>query len=71
MTLVGQAEFRNLAAHHAAGARVGIEHDDLVAERRKIARDGQRRRPRADAGDALAVSLHGAGRGSSAAMSSL
>ena len=54
---VGQAELRNLAAHHAAGARVGIEHDDLVAERGQIARDGQRRGAGADAGDALAVSL--------------
>ncbi len=52
---VGQAEFRDLAAHHAAGARIGIEHDNLVADRRQIARDRQRRRPRPDAGDPLAV----------------
>src|ERR1700733_3956637 len=55
--LVRQAKLWNLAAHHAAGARVGIEHDDLIADRCQIARDGQRRRAGADAGDALAVSL--------------
>ncbi len=38
---VGQSKFWNLAAHHAAGARVGIEHDDLVADRGQIARDRQ------------------------------
>ena len=42
---VGQAEFRDLAAHHAAGARIGIEHDDLVADRGEIAGDGQRGGP--------------------------
>ena len=59
---VGQAELRDLAAHHAAGARIGIEHHDLVADRGEITRDGERRRPRADAGDAPAVSRHGRAR---------
>ena len=31
---VGQPKFRNLAAHHAAGARIGIENNNCVAERR-------------------------------------
>ena len=53
--LVGQAELRDLAAHHAAGLQVRIEHDDFVADRCEIAGDRQRRRPGADAGDALAV----------------
>ena len=57
--LVGQAEFRDLAAHHAAGARIGIEHHDLVADRREVAGDGERGGPGADAGDALAVALAG------------
>src|ERR1700722_11387855 len=39
---IGQTELWNLAPHHAAGARVGIKHDDLVADRGKITRDGQR-----------------------------
>ena len=60
---VGQAEFRDLAAHHAARARVAVEDDDLVAERREVARDGERRRPRADAGDAFAVARRRFGRG--------
>ena len=52
---VGQAELGNLRAHHAAGLRIAVEHDAFVAERREIARDRQRRRPRADQRDALAV----------------
>ena len=52
---VGQPELRNLRAHHAAGRGVAVEHDALVAERREIARDGQRRRAGADQRDALAV----------------
>ena len=51
----GQAEFRNLRAHHAAGFRVAVEHDDVIAERREIARHGQRGGPGADQRDALAV----------------
>ena len=52
---VGQAELRDLRAHHAAGLRVAVEHDAVVAERREIARDGERRGPAADQRDALAV----------------
>jgi len=52
---LGQTETRNLRADHAAGLRVAVEHGDVVAERREIARHGERRRPRAHAGDALAV----------------
>src|SRR5689334_14865025 len=55
--LIRQAELWNLAAHHAAGARVGIEHDDIVADCGEIACDGQRRGACADTGHALAVSL--------------
>src|SRR3984957_16538644 len=55
--LIGQTKLWNLAPHHAAGARVGIEHDDLVADRGEIARDRQRRWAPTDAGDALAISL--------------
>ena len=43
---LGQPELRDLRAHHAAGARVAVEHDALVAERREVARDGERRRAR-------------------------
>ena len=53
--LLGQAEFRDLAADHAAGARVRIEHHQFVAERREVARDGQRGGAGADQGDSLAV----------------
>ena len=53
--LLGQAEARHLGAHEAAGLAIGLEHGDLVAQRRQIARDGQRSRPGTDAGDALAV----------------
>src|ERR1700689_393239 len=38
--LIRQAKLWNLAQHHTAGARVGIEHHDLVADRGEIARDG-------------------------------
>ena len=57
--LVGEAKLGNLAAHHAAGARIGIEHHDLVTDRGEIARHRQRRRACADAGDAPAVALGG------------
>src|SRR5207245_361941 len=53
--LVRQTEFWNLAAHHSAGARVGIEHVNLVADRRQVSGDRQRRRPRSDAAHAFAV----------------
>jgi hypothetical protein len=52
---VGQAEFWNLRAHHAAGLRILIEHGQVVAERREIARHGERSGTAADQRDALAV----------------
>src|SRR5499426_3744304 len=56
---VGQAEFWDLRAHHAAGLRVGIEHHAGVAERRQVAGHGERGRAAAHQRNALAV----AGRG--------
>ena len=50
-----QAEARDLRPDHAAGARVLVEHGDFVAERREVARHGERGRAGADAGDLLAV----------------
>jgi hypothetical protein len=41
----GQAEARDLRAHEAAGLGIGVEHGDVVAERREVARDGQRSGP--------------------------
>ena len=52
-----QAEFRNLRAHHAAGQRVLVEHDALIAERGEIARDRERGGAAADERNALAVFL--------------
>ena len=52
---VGQAEFRDLRADHAAGLRVAVEHHAAVAERRQVARHGQRSGTGADQRDALAV----------------
>src|ERR1700761_5243377 len=52
---IGQAEFRNLAPHHAAGLGVGIEHRAVIAERREIARHRERGRTTTDQRDALAV----------------
>src|SRR5437763_17141532 len=54
-----QAEARDLRPDHAARARILVENGDVVAERREIARYGERRRPGADAGDLLAVLLRG------------
>src|SRR5204863_9114739 len=51
----GQSKARDLRADHSAGLVVGIEDRYLVAERREVARDRQRRRAGANAGDALAV----------------
>ncbi len=51
----GQAKARHLRAHEATGLGIGIEDGEFVAERRQVARHGQRRWPGADAGDALAV----------------
>ena len=53
--VVGEAEFWDLAAHHAAGRCAAVEHRDLVAEDGQIARHGQRGGAGTDAGDALAV----------------
>src|SRR5271170_5216800 len=53
--LVRQSEFRDLTAHHAAGAKIGVENVDLVAERSKIAGDRERGGSGPDASNALAV----------------
>src|SRR5580658_9821063 len=50
-----QAEFRNLRAHHAAGLRIGIEHDAGIAHRRQVARHRERGGAAAHERDALAV----------------
>src|SRR4051812_40280655 len=52
---IRQAEFRNLAAHHAARLGIGIEHGAVIAERGEIARYRERGRTAADQCDALAV----------------
>ena len=52
---LGQAKARDLGTDHAAGLGVAVEDDELVAERRQIARHRQRRRAAADARDPLAV----------------
>ena len=52
-----QAEFGDLAAHHAARLGVAVVEDDMIAVRRQVARHGERGRTGADAGDALAVFL--------------
>ncbi len=52
---VGQAEFRNLAPHHAAGLGVAVEHGAVIAERGEIARHRERSRAAADQRDALAI----------------
>ena len=58
---VGQAEFRNLRPHHAAGLGVGIEHRAVIAERGEIARHRERGGTAADQRDALAVLRSGLG----------
>ncbi len=60
--LLRQAEARDLGADHAAGLGVVVIDHDLVADRRKVACDGEGGRPAADAGDALAVSRLGRAR---------
>src|SRR3989441_2423926 len=50
-----QAKARDLRPDHSARARGPGEDGDVGAERREIARDGERRGPGADAGGALAV----------------
>ena len=52
-----QAEARDLRAHHAAALGVAVEDHAVIAERRQIARHGQRGRAGADQRDALAVLL--------------
>ena len=53
--LFGQAEARDLAADHAAALSFAVEQHDVVAERREVARDGERGRAGADQRDTLAV----------------
>ena len=50
-----QAEFRDLAADHAAGARVADRRRPVVAQRREVAGNRQRGGAGADQGDLLAV----------------
>ncbi len=57
---IGQAEFRDLRPHHAAGFRIAVEHGAVIAERRQVARHSQRGRTAAHEGDALAVLRCGA-----------
>src|SRR6185503_554823 len=54
-----EAETRDLRPDHAARARILVEYRDVVAERREVARNGERRGPGADARDLLAVLLRG------------
>ena len=53
----GKPECRNVGAHQSAGHAVLFEYGDLIAQRQQIIGHGQRRGPRADAGDPLAVFL--------------
>src|SRR5690606_25059729 len=55
--LLRQAEAWHLCAHEAARLRVGLEHGDVITQRRKIAGHGQRGRAGADAGHAESVLL--------------
>ncbi len=50
-----QAEFGNLRAHHAAGFRILVEHDALVAHRGQVPRHSERGWAAAHERDALAV----------------
>ncbi len=52
---IGQTEFWNLAAHHAARLGIGIEHRAVIAERCEVARHRKRSRTATDQRDALAV----------------
>ena len=54
-----QPERGDVAAHEPAGRVQALEDGHVVAERRKVVGDGERRRARADARDALAVLLRG------------
>ena len=50
-----QAKAWNLGADEATRFRLAIKHRDVIAERRQIAGNGERRGSRADARDALAI----------------
>ena len=50
-----QPEFWNLRAHHAAGLRILVEHDAVVAHRGQIPRHRKRGWAAADQRDPLAV----------------
>src|ERR1700686_7826 len=52
---IRQPEFRNLGSHHAARLRIGIEHRAVIAERRQVARDGERGGATTDDRNTLAV----------------
>src|SRR5690606_26548993 len=52
---IRQAKLRNLGAHHAAGLRIAVEHHAFIAERRKVARNGERGGAAANQRDALAI----------------
>src|SRR3989441_4727362 len=54
-----QAKARDLRPDHAARPRILVENRDVIAERREIARDGERCGSGADTGDAPAVFLRG------------
>src|SRR5580658_10204353 len=51
----GQAEFRDLAADHAARLLVAVEDDAVITQGHQVAGDGERCRAGADEGNALAV----------------
>src|SRR5690606_2273344 len=52
---IGQAEFRDLRAHHSAGLRIAVEHHAVIAKRSKVARNRKRGRTAADQRNALAI----------------
>src|SRR5262245_33006994 len=51
----GQTEARDLRADHAAGLRILVEHDTVIAERRQVARNRERGGAAAHERDALAI----------------
>src|SRR6516165_4785499 len=53
----GQAETRDLGAHHPAALDVAVEHHALIAEWQEVAGDGQRGRSGTNQRNALAVLL--------------
>src|SRR5262249_10500161 len=52
---IGQAEFRDLRADHAAGFGIAVKYDTLVAERCEIPCNGEGGWTTADQCDALAI----------------